>query len=82
VLYTERSNTQAAQVAEAVVDKIRTLFKKNFWDPAKGTWKWVELDLVDCLSTEALSYEASLRLRKWNADHISLRSDEEQPILD
>jgi hypothetical protein len=43
--------------------------------------RWSAIELLHCtpISDEALTYAMSLRLKRWNADYISLRADPVQP---
>jgi hypothetical protein len=45
-------------------------------------WQWIEIVDVEVVSDRALSYADSLHLKKWQADHISLRADPPQGIFE
>ncbi|AOE87974.1 hypothetical protein [Pseudomonas sp. TCU-HL1] len=45
-------------------------------------WHWIELVGIEVMSDEALSYAQSQLLKKWQADHISLRTEPAQPMLE
>lgn len=84
LLYATDVNPKVAeQAAMAAQKRIEEIFKarcraKN----ADGLeqWRWIELQAVEVISDQALTYAQSLLLTKWQADYISLRSDPQQPI--
>lgn len=72
-----RAAVEAAETIQSIFDK-RCRIKVGDHD----TWKWIELVDIEVVSDEALSYAQSQLLKKWQADHISLRTDPEQPMLE
>ncbi|EWC39742.1 hypothetical protein [Stutzerimonas stutzeri] len=72
-----RAAVEAAETIQSIFDK-RCRIKTGDHD----TWKWIELVDIEIVSDEALSYAQSQLLKKWQADHISLRTDPEQPMLE
>lgn len=81
VLYVTNSDPQLAKTdAEAVCTKITDAFKGKCFQ--KGTWKWIELADCKSISDEALSFAQSRRWQRWNADHISYRTDPAGIIID
>src|ERR1700722_13210567 len=74
----------AEAVAKNAAKRIREIFRARcLVKDGKGveTWQWIELAGVDVISDEALTYAQSIELHKWQADHISLRTDPVQPFL-
>ena len=71
----------AALVAKGLIEAAFT--KRCQYKDANGAeaWKWIELVEVIVMSDEALTYAQSIQLKKWQADHISLRADPAQPVL-
>jgi hypothetical protein len=85
LLYATNVDPEAAeQAAIEAAEKIRSIFANRCQTDEKPAprWKWIELLDVEVISDEALSYAQSQNLTHWHADHISLRTDPEQPLLD
>jgi hypothetical protein len=82
ILYTTKENEKAAEVAETLSKEITKFFTEKFWIKSENRFNWIDLDLVECLAITELTYEVERTLKKWNADYISLRSDEIQPIFE
>ncbi|WP_244322458.1 hypothetical protein [Pseudomonas luteola] len=83
ILYSTEDDPDAAEIAaETVAKAIESIFKNRCKIEGADAWKWIELLEVSVISDEALTYRQSLQLTRWQADHISLRSDPEQPIFD
>jgi len=81
VLYVTSSDPQLAKAdAEEVCTKITDAFKGRCFQ--KGAWKWIELTDCKSISDEALSFAQSSRWQRWNADHISYRTDPAGIIAD
>jgi hypothetical protein len=81
VLYVTNSDPQLAKTdAEAVCTKITDAFKGKCFQ--KGAWKWIELADCKSISDEALSLAQSSRWQRWNADHISYRTDPAGIVID
>ena len=62
-------------------EAIITAFRERCFD--QKTNKWREIELLECtpISDESLTYAMSLKLKRWNADHISLRAEPVQPMV-
>src|SRR6266566_3772446 len=60
---------------------IKTAFHDRCFD--KQTNKWRNIELLNCtpISDEALTYAMSLKLKRWNADYISLRAEPAQLMI-
>lgn len=84
LLYSTHDDPAAAEAAalEAAA-KIEEVFKKHCLTQEDGveTWKWIELQAIEVVSDHAMTYAQSQLLKKWQADHISLRSTPEQAML-
>lgn len=81
ILYSTKDDPAEAEAAAvAAAASIKEIFEKRC--KVGGTWKWIELLEVETISDEALTYGQSQQLTRWQADHISLRADPEQPILE
>jgi hypothetical protein len=75
----ERSaNDAAKRIKEMVTRRCRS--KDKHGNP--GPWFWIELIDIEVISDEALTYAQSQLFVRWHADHISLRTDPLQPMLD
>lgn len=71
--------------SEAVALKAKEEFESVFEDLFfKKNNRWTEIELEDCtvMSDEALSYGQSLVLKEWRLEHLSLRDDPEQPMME
>jgi hypothetical protein len=81
---TEDDPSQAKAAATIAAKNVEDIFRSCCFvgTDGDGTWKWIELLGVDAISDEDLTFAQSLQLKKWQADHISLRNDAEQPMLD
>jgi hypothetical protein len=84
VLYTTDQDEEAAlKAAEQAKARITEIFQSRCSkkDPKGLTWHWIELVDVEVMSDDALSYAQSLYLTRWQADHLSLRTDPAQPMV-
>lgn len=81
---TDVDPADAEAAANAAAKRVDEIFKARCTvDRAGATvWQWIELLGVEVISDQALTYADSLKLMKWHADHISLRAQPEQPMLD
>lgn len=80
VLYSTSEDPEAAELAAKLTAKsIQSIFE----DKCKhgSEWKWIELLDISVISDEALTYAQSTQLIRWQADHISLKADPEQPLF-
>ena len=55
--------------------------RERYFDNKAQRWSAIELLHCTPISDEALTYAMSLRLKRWNADYISLRADPVQPMV-
>ncbi|WP_192983354.1 hypothetical protein [Pseudomonas sp. EggHat1] len=85
LLYATDVDPAAARAAAvAAAETIRSIFEARC-RPSKDSddaWIWIELVDIEVISDEALSYAQSQLLKKWQADHISLRTEPEQPMFE
>lgn len=86
VLYSTDSDPQEAEIAaEAAKARIEQVFRtrcrtKN--ESGVEQWRWIELQAVEVMSDQSLTYAQSIQLMTWRADHISLRAEPPQPIAE
>jgi hypothetical protein len=83
VLYTTDQDSEAAlKAAEQARAQITEVFQSRCGTKTSAgmTWRWIELVGVEVMSDQALSYAQSQYLMRWQADHLSLRTDPEQPL--
>jgi hypothetical protein len=71
----------AEATARTAAEAITTAFRDRCFN--KQTNRWRNIELLDCtpISDEALPYAESLKLKRWNADYISLRTEPIQPMI-
>jgi hypothetical protein len=85
VLYLTDEDTDAAKnAADEAKKRIIEIFRARCREKnAEGVeeWRWIELQAVEVISDNALTYAQSAVLKRWNADHVSLRADPPQPAL-
>lgn len=80
LLYSTAEDPGAAEAAAAsAAERVREIFEQGCF--IAGVWRWIELLGVDVISDRALTYADSVELTKWNADHVSLKAEPEQPVL-
>jgi hypothetical protein len=75
LLYSTESDPAAAlSAAEQAASAISAAFRERCFIAGKG---WQEIELLECepISDEAMSYAMSTRLKRWNADYLSLRAE-------
>jgi len=84
VFATDKDPAAAVIAAEAAEVAIRQLFLDECSVSRGGVVQaqWIELVDVEVMSDHTLTYAQSQQYRKWHADHISLRTDPVQPILE
>ncbi len=73
---------KAEQSAKDAAARIKDIFIRRCRSKDDGDWHWIELTDVAVISDEALTYAQSQYLVRWYADHISLRADPIQPMLE
>lgn len=66
--------------AETVKSTIKEIYD-NLCSSTNGTCHGIDLQYIDVISEEALSYRQTRELRKWRLDHLSLEADPQQPTL-
>jgi hypothetical protein len=84
LLYSTDEDPEAAEkAAQDTATKIKEIFKARCLIRKNdvATWQWIELEGVEIVSDMSLTYADSLLMMKWQADHISLRADPEQEVL-
>lgn len=67
------------KAANVAAKAIRELLRKVFL--VDGVWKNVELRDVYVMSEDGMTVRQARLLRRWNLDHLSLRTEEQQPVL-
>ena len=80
LLYSTETDPAAAEkAAKLAAQAIEKVFKSKCCSDGR-TWKWIEL--VECLpiSDSAMTYKQSQEFKRWQGDHISLRSDPPHPM--
>jgi hypothetical protein len=84
LLYQTANDPDAAKAAATIAaQSVKAIFEKQCAVKCQDAtmWTWIELIDVEVVSDQAMTYVQSQQLLKWHADHISLRSDPEQPML-
>lgn len=76
---TDKDPTVAEKDAVEVQAKLEKLFKDRFHEVRHG-WKGIELVSCNVISDQAMTVRQALALRQWRLDHMSLRSDPNQPM--
>ena len=79
---TEPDYLVAEKAAIKAKEAIVMAFQAKLVDPQTGMWKHIELRYVDVISENALSFQQSKFLKKWRLDHISLRAEPQQSIVE
>lgn len=83
LLYSTHTNLAAAEAAaRTAAEAITAAFRDRCFDKTANKWRAIELLACTPISDEALTYAMSLRLKRWNADHISLRAEPAQPMVE
>jgi hypothetical protein len=71
--------------AEAIANNAKEAIKKAFQEKCvtKGSGAWHDIELVECeaISDQAMTVQQADLLKRWSADHLSLRTDPPQPML-
>jgi hypothetical protein len=82
LLYSTAFNPAAAEAAASrAAEAIKTAFHERCFDPKAGRWRGIELLGSSAIADQALTYAMSLKLKRWNADYISLRAEPVQPMI-
>jgi hypothetical protein len=82
LLHTSQPNDgESEAVALKVKEEIESVFNDLFFEKNN---RWTEIELQDCtvMSDEALSVAQMLALKEWRLEHLSLRDDPEQPMME
>jgi hypothetical protein len=85
VYSTAADPSKAEQSAKDAATRIKDVFTRRCRSKNEkndGDWHWIELTDIAVISDEALTYAQSQYLVRWYADHISLRADPIQPMLE
>jgi hypothetical protein len=83
LLYSTAADPFAARTAaNSAAQAITAAFHDRCQDKQTNEWRGIELVECSAISDEALTYAMSLKLKRWNADHVSLRADPVQPMLE
>lgn len=83
LVYTTAADPQAAEAAaQKVASEIEAEFRKRFFDNEVRRCRNFELLACTTISDEALTYAMSRKLKQWNAEHLSLRTDPAQPMIE
>lgn len=81
LLYPGQPNSEESEAATLKVkEQIETVFKELFFDESKSRRG---IELLDCMvmSDEALTYAQSTLMKQWRLEHLSLREDPENPMM-
>ena len=81
LLYASQPNSRESEaVALQVGEQIESAFKELFFNENNS---WRDIELLECrvMSDEALTYAQSVLLRQWRLEHLSLRKDPEDPMM-
>lgn len=81
LLYPSQPNgEESEEIALKVKGEFESAFKDLFFNESNS---WREIELRDCmvLSDEALTYAQSTMLKQWRLEHLSLREDPVDPIM-
>ncbi|MBA55345.1 MAG: hypothetical protein CMK89_12895 [Pseudomonadales bacterium] len=77
---TDDDPERAREAANSLKEKIENAFKAKLYNDTDDAWQDIELEYVDIISDEALSYRMSQILKPWRLEYISLGADPQQPI--
>lgn len=72
----------AEDAAKKAQDAIDRAFKTKLFDKESGVWQNIELRTIEVISENALTYQQSKMLKKWRLDHLSLRAEPQQAIVE
>ena len=82
LLYSTDTDPAAAETAaRTAAEAITAEFRDRCFEKTTNRWRAIELLACTPISDEALTYAMSLKLKRWNADYISLRADPVQPMV-
>lgn len=81
LLYNVENDPKIARdVTSNAAGEIEKIFNEAFF--IKGKWHNIQLLDVSSISEEAMTVRQSRQLKRWHTDHLSLRTDPQQPVLD
>jgi hypothetical protein len=78
---TDTDSEKAEQVARNAAVAIEAAFRDKCLSQKSGTWQTFELIECSPVSDEAMTVHQAEHLKKWRADHLSLRMDPPQSML-
>ncbi len=78
---TETDPESAEQAAEAAKQKIKNAFREKCSSKETGTWHDIQLIACEVISDQAMTVQQAETLKRWSADHISLRTETPQAML-
>jgi hypothetical protein len=71
----------AEEAAQRAAEAITATFRDRCFDKKANRWRRIELLECSPISDQALTYAMSRKLKRWNADYISLRAEPVQPMM-
>jgi hypothetical protein len=82
LLFSTETDPEAAErAAETAKTAIRKAFRDRCLSKETGTWRDIELIECDAISDQAMTVQQAESLKRWLADHISLRTEPAQAML-
>lgn len=78
---TEIDPKVAEKAARTAKEAIEKAFRDKCLSTVNGTWQNFELVECEAISDQAMTIGQAERLKRWSADHISLRTDPPQSML-
>jgi hypothetical protein len=82
LLYNSETNPDDAEGAAAAAKlAIETVFRNKCFLGETGEWNNIELIECEAVSDQAMTVQHAESLKRWSADHLSLRVDPPQSIL-
>jgi len=82
ILYTTDNYEEAYAGAMQAKQKIERVFKEKLINKDSNQWEHIELKDCEVMSDEALTYRQSTFFKQWRLEHISLREDPAQPMIE
>ncbi len=82
-IYILFSTETAPDAAELAANAAKTAIEKAFRDKclSRGQWKNIELVACEAVADQAMTVQQAESLKRWSADHFSLRADPPQSML-
>ena len=78
---TETDPEAAEQAAETAKLAIKRAFRDKCISKETGTWHDIELIECEAISDRAMTVQQAENLKRWSADHVSLRTEPPQAML-